>query len=481
MTLAAIQKLIAKGESEKVEFKKSTAQLKPAARTLCAFLNDNGGTVILGVTDAGKIIGQEVSDKTRREVAGMLDAFEPPAPVTVEYLDLAGGKKVIVFEAAAPADTHPFTFEGRAYRRVETTTSVMPQEQYEAMLLERAHARRRWENQPAVDVTLADLDHEEILRTREAAIQQRRISAGTSTDIGDILDRLGLRRSGVITQAAQILYGTRFLPDYPQAMLKLGRFRGTKITGDILDNRQDHLHAFAAVREAIAWLDRTLPLAARFPEREIFREDRQPVPSDALREVLLNAVMHRDYSNPSGYVAVAVFDDRIEVRSIGGLPRGVTAESLSGPHPSIPRNPLIAEAFHRTGAVEIWGRGTNRVIEACERHGIEPPVFEEQDGAVYVTFRAQIGPGAGARHQVGTKSALGRHQVQVLRYADEPRSIADLLELCGRSDRTKFRNQVVRPLLDAGLLEMTIPDKPTSSKQEYCTTAAGKQRLQEES
>lgn len=78
----------------------------------------------------------------------------------------------------------------------------MSQERYESLLLNRAHARRRWENQPAVDVELLDLDKEEILRTREAAIRQRRISAETSTDIGDILDRLGLRREGIITQAA---------------------------------------------------------------------------------------------------------------------------------------------------------------------------------------------------------------------------------------------------------------------------------------
>jgi predicted HTH transcriptional regulator len=82
--------------------------------------------------------------------------------------------------------------------------------------------RRRWENQPAVDVTLEDLDHGEILRTRETAIAQRRSSASTSADAGDILGRLGLRRHGMITQAAQVLYGTRFPPDYPQALLKLG-------------------------------------------------------------------------------------------------------------------------------------------------------------------------------------------------------------------------------------------------------------------
>ena len=142
-----------------------------------------------------------------------------------------------------------------------------------------------------------------------------------------------------------------------------------------------------------------------------------------------------------------------------------------------PRNPLIAEAFHRTGAVEIWGRGTNRVIEACERYGIAPPVFEERDGAVFVTFRAPIAPVATKEPQVGTKSAPSRHQVQVLEEARVPRPIAQLMRTCGRADRTKFRDQVVRPLLDGGLLEMTIPDKPTSSRQRYRTTPAGERVL----
>ena len=481
MDLKELRRLVEAGESETVEFKKSTGQLARAGETLCAFLNGRGGRVLIGVTATGEIAGQQVSDKTHREIAALLQRFEPPAPVETMIIELPDGdKKVIALEAPAIADSRPFTHGGRPYERIGATTSVMPQESYETLLLDRAHARRRWENQPAVDVRLDDLDHEEILRTREAAIQQRRISAGTSTDIGDILDRLGLRRGGVITQAAQILYGTRFLPDYPQGMLKMGRFRGTKITGDILDNKQEHLHAFAIVREGMAFLDRTLPLAARFPEGEIFREDRLPVPPDALREILLNAVMHRDYSDPGSYVAIAVFDDRIEIRSVGRLPRGITPESLSGPHRSIPRNPLIAEAFHRTGAVEIWGRGTNRVIEECERYGIDPPTFEEQAGALYVTFRAAIGPGFGeapGRHQVGTKSALSPHQVQVLEAARDPRPIQEFLELCGRSDRTKFRDQVIRPLLDAGLLEMTVPDKPRSSKQRYRTTVAGRRAL----
>jgi ATP-dependent DNA helicase RecG len=278
-----------------------------------------------------------------------------------------------------------------------------------------------------------------------------------------------------------MLYGTRFLPDYPQGLLKLGRFRGTKITGDILDNKQEHLHAFAMMRESIAWLDRTLPLAAHFPKGSIFREDRQPVPAEALREVILNALMHRDCSRASSYVAIAVFDDRIEVRSVGDFPTGIRAEMLTREHPSILRNPLIAGAF-RTGAVEVWGRGTNRVIDACRAHGAAPPEFFEEAGVVTVTFRAAVGPEAAtapSRHQVGTKQALSRHQAQVLESAAVERSLQELMVPSGRSDRTKFRDQVLRPLIEAGLLELTIPDKPRSPQQRYRVTAAGKKLLKE--
>jgi ATP-dependent DNA helicase RecG len=481
-SVAALQSIIARGESETLEFKRSTAELRRAGETLCAFLNGEGGQVLIGVAPGGKIVGQQVADITLRDIAATLGRFEPPARVEMDRVDIGDGRTVIVLEAPSAREYAPFVFEGKPYRRVGSTTTVMAQEEYARLLLDRNHSRHRWENQPAVGVGLEDLDHEEILRTRQTAIEQRRLSAGTSMDVGDILDRLGLRVDGQITQAAQMLYGTRFLPDYPQALLKLGRFRGTTITGDILDNKQEHMHAFAMVHEAIAWLDRTLPLSARFPKGSILREDRLPVPAEALREVIINAVIHRDVSRAASYVAIAVFDDRIEVRSVGDFPTGIRAELLSKEHPSILRNPLIAGAFHRTGAVEVWGRGTNRVIEACRAYGIAAPTFTDEAGVVTVTFKAAVAPLAGveapSRHQVGAKSALSQYQVQVLETAEIPRSLAELMEPSGRSDRTKFRDQVLAPLLQAGLLEMTIPDKPRSSKQQYRTTAAGRAALE---
>jgi len=476
--------LLRQGEGPALEFKRSTGELKEGMQTLCAFLNGSGGTVLFGVRPDGTIEGQEVSDQTLRDIAQAADRFEPPAHVSIHRVKVKSGRDVIAVAVEGGRDLRPFAYEGHAYERVSSTTRRMPQAKYERLLVERGHAKRRWENLPADGLSLKDLDRKEILRTRELAIQQNRISPDTSRDIGEILDRFGLRMNGVLTQAAHMLYGKRFLPDYPQCLLKMGRFRGSEITGEIVDNRQEHMNAFAMVREGMAFLERTMPLGARFPEGKIFREDRFPVPLDALREILLNAVMHRDYSHYSGYVAIVVFDDRIEIRSYGRLPNGITVKQLSGRHDSKPTNPLIAGAFHRTGAVEVWGRGTNRVIEMCKKHGVPPPLFEERQGFLIVTFRAQLvaegaagTSGARSGDQVGTKSGLSRDQVEVLRLCCQEQPLVAMMNVVGRQNRTKFRDGLVKPLIEAGLLELTIPDKPRSSKQKYRLTEKGRRVL----
>jgi len=398
MTKDDLRRLVAQKEGHELELKRSTGELREGMQTLCAMLNTKGGAVLFGVDRKGRIDGQQISEQTLHEATEAFQRFEPPARIAIERVAVGGGREVLALSVEADTESVPFTFGGIPYERVGNTTRKMAQSRYEALLLKRGHAKSRWENQPAEGLKLKDLDREEILRTRADAIQHRRISAGTSTNVGDILDRLGLRVNGVVTQAAQVLYGTRFLSDYPQCLLKMGRFRGTEIIGDILDNKQEYLHAFAMVREGMAFLDRTLPLAARFQKMtrydaaQIPREDRLPIPPAAMREILLNAVIHRDYAYYGGHVAIAVFDDRVEFRSTGRLPPGITIPDLSKTHRSHLRNPLIANTFHRTGAVEIWGRGTNEVIAACRAHGVAPPTFSEQEGTLTVTFRAAVGP-----------------------------------------------------------------------------------------
>lgn len=458
-------------EGPALEFKRSTGELKEGMQTLCAFLNGSGGMVLFGVRPDGTIEGQTVSDQTLRDIAQAGDRFEPPAHVSIHRVRVKAGREVIAVVVEGGLDVRPFTYEGRPYERVASSTRRMPQAKYERLLVERGHAKRRWENLPAEGLTLKDLDRKEILRTRELAIQQNRISPATSRDTGEILDRLGLRMGGVLTQAAQVLYGTRLLPDYPQCLLKMGRFRGTAITGEIVDNRQEHMNAFAMVREGLAFLERTMPLGARFPRGTVFREDRFPVPLEAIREILFNAVMHRDYSHYSGYVAIVVFDDRIEIQSYGRLPNGVTVEQLSGPHLSKPTNPLIAEAFHRTGAVEVWGRGTNRVIEICKAHGTAPPVFEERQGFLVVAFRVQL---AGER-MAPQVSAQVTAQVtaQVAAFCREPKPARAIMAELGLKHWKTFQANYLAPLMAMGILERTIPDKPRSRLQRYKTTEAG--------
>jgi ATP-dependent DNA helicase RecG len=280
--------------------------------------------------------------------------------------------------------------------------------------------------------------------------------------------------------ASLMLYGKQFLPHYPQCLLKMGRFRGTKITGEIVDNRQEYMNAFAMIREGMAFLERTMPLGARFPTGQIFREDRFPVPLDALREILLNAVMHRDYSHYSGYVAIVVFDDRIEIRSYGCLPSGITVKKLSGKHDSKPVNPLIAGAFHRTGAVEVWGRGTNRVIEMCRQHGAALPVFEETQGFVHVTFKAPMVPALGeeANRTPQLESQLESLPSAVLRALTQGcLSKAELAVALKQKQASGQLHVVIRHLLEDRQIERTIPDKPNSRLQKYRLTPRGKARL----
>lgn len=488
--------LLKQGEGPTLEFKRSTGELKECMKTLCAFLNGSGGIVLFGVRPEGTIVGQAISDQTLRDIAQAADRFEPPAQVSIHRIKVKAGCDVIAVAVEGGRDMRPFTYEGHAYERISSTTRRMPQVRYERLLVERGHAKRRWENLPADGLTLKDLDRKEVLRTRELAIQQNRISPDTGRDVGEILDRLGLRVKGVLTQAAHVLHGKRFLPDYPQCLLKMGRFRGSEITGEIVDNRQEHMNAFAMVREGMAFLERTMPLGARFPAGKVFREDRFPVPLDGIREILLNAVMHRDYSHYSGYVAIVVFDDRIEIRSYGRLPNGITVKQLSGRHDSRPTNPLIAGAFHRTGAVEVWGRGTNRVIAMCRKHGTAPPIFEERQGFLIVTFNAQMvaegaeeAPGvpsvpsrdhttAQVTEQVGGQ-VTGQVAEQVLLFCQTPRKASEIRELLGLRHRETFTDNYLRPLLEKGWLEPTIPEKPRSRMQRYRTTEAGLAAMKE--
>lgn len=385
MDLRDLKKIVQKGESETVEFKKSTAQLRRAGETLCAMLNGRGGRVLIGITPEGKMIGQQVSDKTQRDIAEELAKFEPSSRIEIERIEVKPGREVVVLSARPNAETMPCVFAGRPYQRVGSTTSPMPQETYQRLLMDRSHGRSRWENQPTEKYGLADLDREEILRTVRLGIEVGRLPEATGGNIPDILDRLGLRQGKRLLNAAVVLFGTLFLPDYPQCQLRLARFRGTT-KSEFIDNRQFYGHAFHLLDEAMTFIMRHLPIAGHFRTGRLERVDEPLFPVAALREALVNAFCHRDYTITGGSVGVAIFDDRLEIWSDGTLPFGLKVEDLKRNHRSLPRNPLIADTFFRRRLVERWGRGTQMIIELCVKAGHPEPEFMEESGAFCVRF-----------------------------------------------------------------------------------------------
>jgi ATP-dependent DNA helicase RecG len=467
MDLNDFKRLVASGEGSQLEFKPSTGELREALQTLCAFLNGDGGTVIFGVRPDGTIIGQEVSDQTLREITQAMDGFEPPARIAIDRLQLESGREVLILHADSMSDTIPFTFEGRAYERMASTTRRMPQRRYEQLLLNRAHSRRRWENQEAEGTSLRDIDREEVFRVVESARAAGRLVEPVGKDLGRVLDRLGVRRGTTLLRAAVVLFGKRFLPDFPQCELRLARFRGVDKT-EFLDQRQIRAPAFKLLEEALLFCQRHLPLPGRIEPGRLERVDRPLIPPDALREIVVNALIHRDYTIAGGAVSVAIFDDRVEVWSAGRLPVGITPDDLVREHDSIQRNPIIAEVFYRAGLIEKWGRGTNRVIAQCREAGIAPPEFQEVAGSTVVTFRVQVGLTPQVTPQV----------VALLEAARHPHSREELQGVLGLKDRMHFQKAYLEPLLAAGWLQMTIPDRPRSRLQRYRTTTTGLAALQ---
>jgi ATP-dependent DNA helicase RecG len=188
--------------------------------------------------------------------------------------------------------------------------------------------------------------------------------------------------------------------------------------------------------------------------------------------------MHRDWFMEGANVFVEIYTDRIEISSPGGLPKGMKLADLG--RKSIRRNALIADLLHRITFIEKAGTGIKRMREEAQDQHCPAPIFEENGFFTAIFYpnpevRAQAETTEGTKSaQVGTKLALSWHQVEILRKCSEDSMLVELMLLTGRSDRTKFRNQVLTPLLEAGFIEMTIPEKPNSSKQRYRITPAGR-------
>ena len=456
--------ILTPGESATVEFKKSTAEKDRACRTLCAFANGEGGRVLFGVTPAGKAVGQSVSDRTLEELAQEFQNFEPPLFPTVERVPVEAGREVLV--ASVAHSKRLTSFRGVAYERVLNTTRVMSREEQQRLLVEELHAVQRWENQPAEGWDLSRLDLRELTVTLEESIRRGRSEDPGTREPMDILRGMNLLVNGnQLTRAAVALFCKEdtALPYFTQFLLKVARFKGV-MRDEFLDNRQFHGNAFALMRKAERFLIESLPIAGRIIPGRMEREDTPLFPVEALREALANAFVHRDYATGAGSVGVALYDDRLEIISIGDLHFGLTPEKLLREHESKPWNPLIAQAFYRRGIIEAWGRGTLKIARLMREAGLEPPVTTVRTGAVVVMF--DVTAARAARGWTMGKTSLktpgktpGKTPDLILALLREmpALSMPELAARLGKSESAVER--AIRKLRESGRLQRIGPDK----------------------
>ena len=281
MQLKDIERLIKRGESEILEFKKSTGQRTSTAKTLCAMLNGSGGTVLFGITGKGDMVGQDVSEKTLRQLVQELGRIDPPVALPTEIVKFSLEKSIIVVHAEGAKDV--YTYDGRPYARMGPTTTVMSRGIYQNRLMESIHASRRWETLPAKGAAgLLDLDMDEIQRTMDNAIRLGRLEPGQDRSPELILRRFQLIEDDRLLNAAVALFGSQdsssLQISYPQFAIRMARFRGIDRLADFDDNRQYWGNAFKLLQYAGSFLMDHVPIPGKVNPGKLIREDRRLYP-----------------------------------------------------------------------------------------------------------------------------------------------------------------------------------------------------------
>jgi ATP-dependent DNA helicase RecG len=446
MTLADTTRWIGQPESQTLDFK-SSADFRSISEVVCGMLNAVGGVVVIGVANDGAIVGigdpevqaEEIESKLRQRIS-------PPAPWSVINTE-AEGKAVIVIDVPS-GSRKPYVIDGKVFVRVGESTRPARAEDVNQLIQERIKSDEHWERQPAVGMTTSDLDAAEIERTVRQAVKAGRFDSSV-TNGEDVLHRLNLVIDGRPIQAAVVAFGSQVLPWYPQCTIRMAKFRGiTK--EEFVDQRKVSGHAFLLLEEATGFLGKHVAVRGTIEAGQLRRQDRPLYPILALREALVNAICHRDYSIAGGAVSIAVFDDRLEIASTGRLPQGISVSDLKRDHFSQPRNPLIADLFYRRGLIELWGRGTQGMVRLCVEAGCPEPQFDERAGEFVVRFLApSFAPNLPPGLDLSDRQAriLGLFQANPVRSLREVREGIDP----NLSDST-MRNDLNR-LRDLGLVE----------------------------
>lgn len=347
-------------ETETVELKKSLAELKQGLISLAAMLNKHGQAELwFGIAPNGKAVGLEINEKTLRDVSQAITAHIEPAiypHITQQRID---GKHCLHIKAEGWQQ--PYLAYGRAYMRVADEDKKLSASELKNLILQNNQDALRWENEPS-GLTLEQLNPEKISRFLALADLPPDSAANA-------LEKLDLLRQGVPLNAAKL-----FFSDAP-IQLRCAVF-ATHTSSTIIDRHDFDGDILELIEEAEKYALKNIHIGMRL--EGLRRVDVPEIPLKAIREALVNAFCHRDWRDPD-FVQVAVFRDRLEIRSPGKLYGGLTFDEIRQGNISRRRNPKIAELLRRIHLVEAWGRGVPLILENA------PSTSFDEIGGLFIT------------------------------------------------------------------------------------------------
>ncbi|GJQ48175.1 MAG: ATP-dependent DNA helicase [Candidatus Kuenenia stuttgartiensis] len=359
------------GESHTVEFKSSFD--RETIETVVAFANTQGGAIFVGVADTGTIKGVTLGKETLNEWLGQIKSTTSPTVIPDIEATAIKGKTVVVIRVNE-YPVKPVNTKGKYFKRIATSNHQLSLSEITDLYMQ--SLQLSWDAYTATKESLDTLSIPKI----DKFISQVNDSGRFTLDASPLLalEKLKLVAGNRPTWAALLLFAKEPLRHH----IHIGRFKTQTM---IIDDHQITDTLFEAVEQAMKFLVSHVSVAFQF-NGSLQRQERFAYPLPALREALLNAVVHRDYTNSSD-IQIKIFDDRITIFSPGGLYGGITIEELKTDHyQSRIRNKLIAEAFYLTKNIEKYGSGFIRIRKELEAYPDCEFVAEIVGGGFLATF-----------------------------------------------------------------------------------------------
>ncbi len=388
MNLEELRQMVKQGESYRLEFKESLSGQGDILKELCAFANTVGGTLLAGVTDKGDIKGVVVSSDTETQLVNrILDSIQEPIAPEVELVPLGNGKAVMRLHV----DGHPraaHTVKGKPYWRVGSVSKPMPWQEYEKRIKE--SYPKIWETILVDEASGDDLDFEAVKsyikrynkeRGERLELSPRDVLLSRSCAV-DIDGKLKPTRAGIL------LFGREPQRFFMKSHITVIRFGGRSVTDRLLDSRDFNGTLIDLIDRAEQYVHDHYDVMQRPVEGKATREDIPQYPPWAVRELIVNAVAHRDYSIYGARIMIQMFRDRIEFHSPGGFPGDITPDTVLSKQ--LTRNPTIGKVLHDLRYIEEFGMGLDNVFTLVREHQLKPelPTIQEIGELVIVTLHS---------------------------------------------------------------------------------------------